>query len=70
MANGHYSTKIDLDLMGELARRPDKMVRRGMVGSKPETTSQALTDYFELAEIRGLWLQLWARATTFFLTIG
>ena len=46
MVNDHYSTRIDFDLMGELARRLDEIIQRGIVGSKPEAIRQALTEYF------------------------
>ena len=46
MANDHYSTKIDFDLTGELARRLDEIIQRGIVGSKPEAIRQALNEYF------------------------
>jgi Arc/MetJ-type ribon-helix-helix transcriptional regulator len=36
MQNDCYSTRIDFDLKGELARRLDETVQRGIVGSKPE----------------------------------
>ena len=46
MVNDHYSTRIDFDLTGELARRLDEIIQRGVVGSKPEAIRQALTEYF------------------------
>ena len=46
MMNDHYSTRIDFDLTGELARRLDETIQRGIVGSKPEAIRQALTEYF------------------------
>ena len=46
MVNDHYTTRIDFDLMGELARRLDEIIQRGIVGSKPEAIRQALTEYF------------------------
>jgi Arc/MetJ-type ribon-helix-helix transcriptional regulator len=46
MQNDRYSTRIDFDLTGELARRLDDVVQRGIVGSKPEAVRQALSDYF------------------------
>ena len=47
MASDHYSTRIDFDLVGELARRLDDVIQRGIVGSKPEAIRQALTEYFK-----------------------
>jgi Arc/MetJ-type ribon-helix-helix transcriptional regulator len=41
-----YSTRIDFDLTGELARRLDEIVRTGIVGSKPEAVRNALSEYF------------------------
>jgi Arc/MetJ-type ribon-helix-helix transcriptional regulator len=46
MQNDRYSTRIDFDLTGELARRLDEIIQRGVVGSKPEAIRQALTEYF------------------------
>ena len=46
MQNDRYSTRIDFDLTGELARRLDDIIQRGFVGSKPEAIRQALTEYF------------------------
>jgi metal-responsive CopG/Arc/MetJ family transcriptional regulator len=46
MVSDHYSTRIDFDLIGELARRLDEIVQRGIVGSKPEAIRQALIEYF------------------------
>jgi Arc/MetJ-type ribon-helix-helix transcriptional regulator len=46
MVSDHYSTRIDFDLTGELARRLDDIVQRGIVGSKPEAIRQALIEYF------------------------
>jgi Arc/MetJ-type ribon-helix-helix transcriptional regulator len=46
MMNDHYSTRIDFDLTGELARRLEEIIQRGIVGSKPEAIRQALTEYF------------------------
>jgi Arc/MetJ-type ribon-helix-helix transcriptional regulator len=46
MQNDRYSTRIDFDLTGDLARRLDEIVRRGIVGSKPEAVRQALSEYF------------------------
>ena len=46
MVSDHYSTRIDFDLTGELARRLDDIIQRGIVGSKPEAIRQALTEYF------------------------
>jgi Arc/MetJ-type ribon-helix-helix transcriptional regulator len=46
MQNDRYSTRIDFDLTGELARRLDEVIQRGVVGSKPEAIRQALTEYF------------------------
>lgn len=46
MANDHYSTRIDFDLTGELARRLDEIIQKGIVGSKPEAIRQALNEYF------------------------
>jgi metal-responsive CopG/Arc/MetJ family transcriptional regulator len=46
MASDHYSTRIDFDLVGELARRLDEIIQRGIVGSKPEAIRQALIEYF------------------------
>jgi Arc/MetJ-type ribon-helix-helix transcriptional regulator len=46
MPNDRYSTRIDFDLTGELARRLDEVIQRGVVGSKPEAIRQALTEYF------------------------
>ncbi len=36
MQNDRYSTRMDFDLTGELARRLDDIIQRGIVGSKPE----------------------------------
>jgi metal-responsive CopG/Arc/MetJ family transcriptional regulator len=41
-----YSTRIDFDLTGELARRLDEIIQTGIVGSKPEAIRQALMEYF------------------------
>jgi Arc/MetJ-type ribon-helix-helix transcriptional regulator len=41
-----YTTRIHFDLTGELARRLDEIIQRGIVGSKPEAIRQALMDYF------------------------
>jgi hypothetical protein len=41
-----YSTRIYFDLTGELARRLDEIIQRGIVGSKPEAIRQALMEYF------------------------
>jgi metal-responsive CopG/Arc/MetJ family transcriptional regulator len=46
MQNDRYSTRIDFDLTGDLARRLDEIIQRGVVGSKPEAIRQALTEYF------------------------
>lgn len=46
MPNDRYSTRIDFDLTGELARRLDDIIQRGIVGSKPEAIRQALIEYF------------------------
>jgi len=46
MASDRYSTRIDFDLTGELARRLDDIIQRGVVGSKPEAIRQALSEYF------------------------
>jgi len=46
MASDHYSTRIDFDLVGKLARRLDEIIQRGIVGSKPEAIRQALIEYF------------------------
>jgi metal-responsive CopG/Arc/MetJ family transcriptional regulator len=46
MQNDRYSTRIDFDLTGDLARRLDEVIQRGVVGSKPEAIGQALTEYF------------------------
>jgi Arc/MetJ-type ribon-helix-helix transcriptional regulator len=46
MQNDRYSTRIDFDLTGELARRLDERIQRGFVSSKPEAIRQALTEYF------------------------
>ncbi len=46
MVNDRYSTRIDFDLTGELARRLENMIKRGVVGSKPEAIRQALIEYF------------------------
>ena len=46
MRNDRYSTRIDFDLTGELARRLDELIQRSVVGSKPEAIRQALTEYF------------------------
>jgi Arc/MetJ-type ribon-helix-helix transcriptional regulator len=35
-----------VDLTGELARRLDEIIQRGIVGSKPEAIRQALIEYF------------------------
>jgi metal-responsive CopG/Arc/MetJ family transcriptional regulator len=41
MQNDRYSTRIDFDLTGELARRLDEIIiQRGFVGSKPEAIRQ------------------------------
>jgi Arc/MetJ-type ribon-helix-helix transcriptional regulator len=42
----HYSTRIDFELSGELARRLEEIVARGLVGSKSEAVRQALLEYF------------------------
>jgi metal-responsive CopG/Arc/MetJ family transcriptional regulator len=44
--NTRYSTRIDFDLRGDLARRLDEIIQKGLVGSKPEAIRQALTEYF------------------------
>jgi metal-responsive CopG/Arc/MetJ family transcriptional regulator len=46
MHNDHYSTRIDFDLMGELAKRLEEVVRKGYVDSKAEAIRQALVEYF------------------------
>lgn len=54
MTSDNYSTRIDFDLTGELARRLDEIIQRGIVGSKPEVIRQALTDYFNKLDERQL----------------
>ena len=46
MANDRYSTRIDFDLMGELAKRLEEVVRKGYADSKAEAIRQALIEYF------------------------
>ncbi len=46
MVNGRYSTRIDFDLMGELAKRLEEVVRKGYADSKAEAIHQALLEYF------------------------
>jgi metal-responsive CopG/Arc/MetJ family transcriptional regulator len=67
MMNDHYSTRIDFDLMGELARRLDEIIQRGIVGSKPEAIRQALTEYFnklDEQQLRRARLRLLEKETT------
>ena len=67
MVNDHYSTRIDFDLTGELARRLDDIVQRGIVGSKPEAIRQALMEYFnklDEQQLRHARLRLLDKAST------
>jgi Arc/MetJ-type ribon-helix-helix transcriptional regulator len=62
----HYSTRIDFELSGELARRLEEIVERGLVGSKSEAVRQALLEYFnklDTAELQRSRLKLLQNGT-------
>jgi hypothetical protein len=64
MVDDHYSTRIDFDLTAELARRLDDIIQRGIVGSKPEATRQALIEYFnklDEQQLRRAGLSFWKK---------
>jgi metal-responsive CopG/Arc/MetJ family transcriptional regulator len=67
MQNDRHITRIDFDLIGELARQLDDIIQRGVVDSKPEAIMQALTEYFnklDKQQLRRARLRLLEKETT------